>query len=182
MACKQMEHIIASYLRQVWDKNDRLYEGQHGFRLEYSCESQVITVCQDATDSMDNGDRIDVIVINFSKDFDLFPHDWLLMKIVISGVDSRVFAWAREFLLGRTQKFRIGGQISEEVRVTSGVPQGRVLGPLLFLAYVNDIWRNTVSIIRLFADDCVIYKKILIMRTLKFAERSGQAGGVGGRK
>ena len=56
--------------------------------------------------------------------------------------------------------FRVGGQLSEEVRVTSGVLQGSVLGPLLFLAYVNDIWRNMESTIRLFADDCIIYRKI----------------------
>jgi len=55
----------------------------------------------------------------------------------------------------------VGGQLSEEVRVTSGVPQGSVLGPLLFLDYVNDIWRNMESTIRLFADDCVIYRKII---------------------
>ena len=81
------------------------------------------------------------------------------MKIAISCVDSRVVSWVREFLLGRTQRVRIGWQLSEEVRVTSGVPQESVLGPRLFLAYVNDIWRNTQSSIRLFADDCVIYKK-----------------------
>jgi hypothetical protein len=98
-----MEHVIASYLRQGWDKNDRLYEGKNGFRLEYSCKSQVITICQDTADSTDNGDRIDAIVIDFSKAFDLVPHDWLLMKTVISGVDSRVVASVREFLLGRTQ-------------------------------------------------------------------------------
>ena len=69
--------------------------------------------------------------------------------------------WIREFLLGRTQRARVGGRLSEEVRVTSGVPQGSVLGPLLFLAYVNDIWRNMESTIRLFADDCVIYRKII---------------------
>ena len=61
----------------------------------------------------------------------------------------------------------MGGQLSDEVRVTSGVPQGSVLGPLLFLAYVNDIWRNMVSTIRLFADDCVIYRKLYIMQTWK---------------
>jgi hypothetical protein len=59
------------------------------------------------------------------------------------------------------QRVRVGGHLSEEVRVTSGVPQGSVLGPLLFLAYVNDISRNTESTIRLFADDCVIYRKII---------------------
>jgi len=154
-----MEHVIASYLRQVWDKNGWLYEGQHGFRPGYSRESQVIAGCQDIADCMDNGDRIDAIVIDFSEAFDLGPHDQLLMKIAKSGVDSRVVAWVREFLLGRTQRVKVGGQLSEEVRVTSGVLQGSVLGPLLFLAYVNDSWGNTEPTIRLFADDCVIYKK-----------------------
>jgi hypothetical protein len=61
---------------------------------------------------------------------------------------SRVVVWIREFLSGRTQRVRVEGQLSEEVRVTSGVPQGSVLGPLLFLAYVNDTWRNMESTIR----------------------------------
>jgi len=98
-----MEHITASYLRQVWDENDWIYKGQHAFRPGYSCKVQVITVCQDIADSMDNGDRIDAIVINFSKAFELVPQDWLLMKIVILGMDSRLVAWVRVFLLGRTQ-------------------------------------------------------------------------------
>ena len=63
--------------------------------------------------------------------------------------------------MGHTQRVKVGRKFSEEVRVTSGVPQESVLGPLLFLAYVNDIWRNTESTIRLFADDCIIYKKII---------------------
>jgi hypothetical protein len=71
------------------------------------------------------------------------------MKIAASGVNSKVVIWIREFLLSHTQRVRIGGQLSEEVRVMSGVPQGSVLGLLLFLAYVNDIWRNTESTIRL---------------------------------
>jgi hypothetical protein len=65
--------------------------------------------------------------------------------------------------LGRTQRVRVGGQLSEEVRVTSGVPQGSVLGPLLFLAYVNDIWRNNESTIRFFADDCITYFFYLLL-------------------
>src|SRR5215469_9185024 len=161
VVCKQMEHVIASHLRQEWDKNDWLYEGQHGFRPRYSCESQVITVCQDIADALDNGDRIGAIIIDFSKAFDLVPHGRLLTKIAKTGVDSRVVVWIREFLLGRTQRVRVGGHLSEEVRVTSGVPQGSVLGPLLFLAYVNDIWRNIEPNIRLLADGCVIYRKIM---------------------
>ena len=91
----------------------------------------------------------------------IVPHGRLLSKIANLGLDSRVVVWIREFLLGRTQRVRVEGQLSEEVRVTSGVPQGSVLGPLLFLAYINDIWRNTESTVRLFADDCVSYRKII---------------------
>jgi len=87
-----MEHVISSHLRQFWDNNDWLCEGQHGFRSGYSCESQVIAVCQDIADSLDNGDRIDAIVVDFSKDFALVPHDRLLIKIANSSVDLRVVA------------------------------------------------------------------------------------------
>jgi len=62
-----MENVIAGYLRQVWDTNKWLYEGQHGFRPEYSCESQIVTVCQDVADSLDEEARVDAIIIDFSK-------------------------------------------------------------------------------------------------------------------
>ena len=107
---------------------------------------------------MDNGERIDPIKIDFSKAFDLVPHDLLIMKNAISGVYSRVVAWVREFLLDRTQRVKVGGQLSVQATVTSGVPQGNVSGPLLFLACVNDILRNTESTITIFADDFAIYK------------------------
>ena len=83
-------------------------------------------------DSLDNGDKIDAIIVDFMKAFDLVPHGRLLTKIENSGVDSSVVVWIREFLLGRTQRVRVGGQLSEAI--TSGVPQGSVLGPLPFLA------------------------------------------------
>ena len=106
------------------------------------------------------------------------------MKTANPGVDSRVVVWIKEFLLGHTQRVRVGGQLSEEVRVTSGVPQGRVLGSLLFLGYVNDICRNTESTIRLFADDCVIYRKIRnnadIEKIEKLQKDLDMRGGVGG--
>jgi hypothetical protein len=75
-------------------------------------------------------------------------------------VDSGVVVWVREFLVHRTQRVRVGRQLSKDVKVTSGVPQGSVLGPKLFLVCVNDIWRNTDWSIGLLADDCIIYKKI----------------------
>ena len=66
VVCKHLEHVIAGYLRQVWDKNDLLYEEQQWFRPGYSCESQVITVCQGKADSSDEGVGIDAIIIDFS--------------------------------------------------------------------------------------------------------------------
>ena len=67
VVCKQMEHVIAGYIRQVWEDRDWLYEGQHGFRPEYSCESQIITVCQDISDSIDEATRLEAIIIDFRK-------------------------------------------------------------------------------------------------------------------
>jgi hypothetical protein len=93
VVCKQMEHVIASYLRKAWNKKDWLFEGQHAFRPRYSCESQVITVCQDTADALDNGGRLDAIVIDFWKALDLVPHERLLTKIAAPGVDSRVVVW-----------------------------------------------------------------------------------------
>ena len=103
LVCKQMEHVIASYLRQAWDKNDWLYEGQHGFRPGYSCKSQVITVCQDIANSLDNGDKTDAIIVDFSKAYDLVPHGQLLTKIANSGMDSMVVVWIREFFTSHAE-------------------------------------------------------------------------------
>ena len=75
-------------------------------------------------------------------------------------MDLRVVVWVKKFLLGRSQSVRVDRQLSEEVRVMSGVPQGSVLGPLLFPVYVDDIWKKVASNIRLFADDFIIYRKI----------------------
>ena len=100
---------MASYLRQVRDKNDRLYEGQHRFRPGYSCECQVITVCHGIADSLDNADRIDAVIIDFSNAFDLVHRDRLFTKLATSGVVSRIVAGVREFLLGRTERVREGG-------------------------------------------------------------------------
>ena len=151
---KQMQHVITGHLGQVWVTSRQLYEGHHAFRPGYSCESWVVTVCQDIAESQDEGVRTDAIIIDFWKAFDLVPHDRLLTKIAATGVNKRAVVWVKEFVLGRSQRVRV-----RKVRVTSGVPQASVLGPVLFLDYLNDIWRNTVSNIRLFAGDCTGWHK-----------------------
>jgi len=79
--CKQMEHVIAGYIRQVWEDRDWFDEDQHVFRPGYSCESQVIAVSQDISDSLDEATRLDAIIIDFTKAFDLVLHDWLHKKL-----------------------------------------------------------------------------------------------------
>jgi hypothetical protein len=103
VVCKQLEHVMASFLGKILDKKDWLSQGQHGFWSGYSCESQVIMGCQNIADSLDNGGNIDAIIIYFSNALELILHDRLLKKMADSAVDSKVVVWEREFLLGRTQ-------------------------------------------------------------------------------
>jgi hypothetical protein len=114
----------------------------------------------DIADFSKEGDSIDAIIIYFSKAFDFVHHDRLLTKLAALRVDSRVVVWVREFLVEHTQRVRVGRLITKEVKVTSGEQQGRFLGPLMFLMYVNVIWRNIESSIRLFVEDCLNCRKI----------------------
>jgi len=109
--------------------NEWLYEGEHGFTPGYSCESDLVMVCQDITDSLDERVRTDAIIIDFPEACNLFPHYRLLTKIAATGVGFRVVVCVKELLLGRSQRVRVDGQLSEEIRVTSGLPQGNVLVP-----------------------------------------------------
>jgi hypothetical protein len=102
-----MEHVTAGYLRQVWEISWWLYEGQRGFRPGDSRKNQIVTVCQDIADSLDEGVRTDAIVVDLSKAFDLVPHDRLLTEIAETGLDLRVVLWVKESLLGRAQRVRV---------------------------------------------------------------------------
>ena len=98
VVCEQLENVIASCLRQVWDKNDWLYEGKHEFGPGYSCENQVNTECQNIAESLYEG-----VGINYNRHLQvlyLVPHDRMFTKMVASGLDSRVAVWVREFLVG----------------------------------------------------------------------------------
>ena len=89
-------------------------------------------MCQDIADPLDDRFGINVIIIDFSKDFDLAPHDRLIMKLSAPGVDARVVVWVRKFLVGRKNRVRVGGQLSKEVKLTSGVSQGSFLARYCF--------------------------------------------------
>ena len=132
---------------------------------------------------LDEGGRIDATIIDFSEAFVSVIHDRLFTKLAASGVVSTVVVWVRELLVGRTERVRLGGQLSKEVKIISGAPEGSVLGPLLFLVYVNDIWRNIDSSTRLFADGCIIYRKITSTNDIeKLHKDLDTLGGMSGRK
>lgn len=98
--------------------------------------------------------------MDFSKAFDTVPHNRLLNKLKRYGIQNKTHAWISNFLKCREQRVVVGGEHSTWTNVTSGVPQGTVLGPLLFLIYINDIPDKIRSTVRLFADDCVLYREI----------------------
>ncbi len=103
--------------------------------------------------------------------FDVVPHDRLVQKLMNSAIDLRVGAWISEFLRDRNQKVRIGQELSSGASVSSGIPQGSVIGPLLYLAFVNDLPAQLTSNVRLFADDCIIYRSINSERDEEILQR-----------
>ena len=101
-----------------------------------------------------------MVIVDFSKAFDTVPHRLLLHKINNYGITGSTFHWISNFLTKRKQRVVVDGENSEWIYVKSGVPQGTVFGPLLFLMHINDLPININSTVRLFADDCVMYTPI----------------------
>ena len=105
--------------------------------------------------------QVDVIVMDFAKAFDKVSHRHLLYKLDCYGIRGDTLRWIKGFLSGRSQRVKVEGKSSNEAAVTSGVPQGTVLGPILFLVYINDLADYLEhSKLRLFADDSIIYREI----------------------
>ena len=125
-------------------------------------ETQLITTVQELAKNVSSGKQIDAILLDFSKAFDKVPHRRLLMKLDHYGIHSTTMKWIQDFLTGRTQQvlLAIDNTHSSTCDVDSGVPQSTVLGPLLFLIFINDLPEYVTSNARLFADDCLLYRVI----------------------
>ena len=160
ISCKMFEHIIVSNIMRHLDTNNILTDCQHGFRPRRSCETQLITLVDELVKSLNKGKQHDLAILDFSKAFDRVPHERLLRKLDHHGIRGKTLDWIRAFLTDRTQKVAVEGVASEPIHVKSGVPQGSVLGPILFLVFINDLPASIRSSSRLFADDCVVYREI----------------------
>ena len=162
ITCKMLEHVITSSIMKHLEVHNILTDAQHGFRKSRSCESQLIITLQDLAKTVDDKGQTDVVLLDFSKAFDNVPHKRLLHKLDHYGVRGNLHRWISDFLGGREQQVVLDGSKSRSAPVLSGVPQGSVLGPLLFLLYIKDLpdYITNNSTVRLFADDCVLYRKI----------------------
>ena len=104
--------------------------------------------------------QVDIAILDFSKAFDTVPHDKLLHKLDAYGIKGRLHKWLSSFLQGRQMNIVVEREHSESAPVESGVPQGKVLGPLMFLCYINDLPDTVKCQVQLFADDCLLYRQI----------------------
>jgi hypothetical protein len=112
------------------------------------------------TKDLDEGRNVDVVYLDFSKAFDKVPHKRLIKKLKAHGIEGELSKWIENWLGDRRQRVVIGGEYSQWGKVKSGVPQGSVLGPILFIIFINDIDEGLVSKITKFADDCKLCKSI----------------------
>ena len=140
------------------ENNQVLCPEQHGFRKKRSCETQLLDFVEELNDNVAKGKQSDVVILDFAKAFDKINYSLLIHKLKHYGVTGPVLAWLQSFLSGRRQAVVVDSCTSDWISVCSGVPQGSVVGPALFLAYINDLPELLNSLTRLFADDTAVYR------------------------
>jgi hypothetical protein len=157
---KLMERLVLDALWTHILDNDLITCDQHGFQGSCSCVTQLIECLSDWVHAYDAGLETDAIYLDFSKAFDTVAHKRLIHKLNNLGIKGNVLSWIEAFLLGRRQRVVLRNGVSGWKDVTSGVPQGSILGPVLFLLYVNDLPDCVASTAKLFADDTKLYRII----------------------
>ena len=160
ICCKLFEKIVRDAIVKNLEEQGLISKSQHGFRGGRSCTTQLLEVMEIWTGWFDKGLPWDSIYTDFAKAFDSVPHQRLLNKIHAYGIRGKILKWIEDFLSERTQRVVVGNEKSEWANVTSGIPQGSVLGPILFTIFINDMPELVKSVMKLFADDAKIFKAI----------------------
>ena len=141
-------------------RNSLFAQEQHGFLEGRSCITNLLETLDEWTKISDMKGRVDCIYLDFKKAFDSVPHQRLLTKVKGYKISGKIFEWISSFLVGRKQRVIVDGESSAWEDMKSGVPQGSVLGPILFVIYINDLPDAVDSRIKMFADDTKIYRRI----------------------
>ena len=158
--CKTLESIIRDHIMKHMVEKHLLTKCQHGFIKGRSCVTQLLAVLDKWTEALDMGNNMDAVYLDFAKAFDSVPHQRLLMKIKGYGIAGKVWKWIEDFLLQRNQQVVVNGMKSLIALVLSGIPQGSVLGPLLFICFINDMPEVVHSSIQMFADDTKLFRTV----------------------
>ena len=153
IVCKLLETLIKNHIMVHLRRNNLLDEHQHGFVPKKGCNTNLLESLENWLNHLENGKSVDVFYLDYAKAFDRVPHERLLSKIESYGVTQETQGWIRSFLSGRTQLVKLAGSSSGTKEILSGVPQGSVLGPLMFVLYVNDLPPVTENETQMFADD-----------------------------
>ena len=157
VVCKTMERLVTKHISDYLEEHSLLSDHQFGFRSGRSTTDQLLLVYERVSELVDNGEIVDVIYFDYSKVFDIVNHVILLTKLRGIGIDGKILAWISSFLTDRTLQVCVKDHKSAPKAVLSGVPQGSVLGPLLFLVYINHIASLISCDFKIFADDLKIY-------------------------
>ena len=154
---KTLERIVTNQLYQYLEDNSIISDSQFGFRACHSTEDQLILTYHDITSWVDYGYTVDVVYFDFSKAFDVVHHDTLIHKLNALGISGSLLSWLRAFLQNRQMRVVVSGTESYACPVLSGVPQGSVLGPVLFIIYINHVVHDLSCGHKIFADDLKLY-------------------------
>ena len=159
--CKLLEHIVCSNIMAHLDEHKLVSDRQYAFRKKHSCDTRLITVMNDWATILDKSGQVDSVILDFEKTFDTPPHESLKCKLYGYGIGGKTPKWTDSFLCDIQQRILVSGVKSDcpPTPVLSGIPQGTVLGPLLFSLYINNITKGIDSELRLFVDDCVCYRE-----------------------